>query len=282
MPTAIVLTLKPTHAATVPAFLGRAAHAWFLQEVRQADPAWAAQLHAPDTRKPFTISPLGTPGVRAQGGEVHLPAGHPCYLRLTSISTGLTQRLLADFAPRWVGSTLRLAGAPFKVSAVATTPEAHPAAATPSYAALLAQMRAAPPPEQLTLQFVTPTIFRQSPPPTGLFEDGPYTLPLPLPELVFGSLSRLWEQFAPEPLPEEWDNFVAACVVISRYRLRTELVTFGRGRRGRVGGFKGECRFAIRCAAPRWQRWLGLLADFAPFAGLGWRTTMGLGQVRRR
>ncbi|MCD4738214.1 MAG: hypothetical protein K8R89_03015 [Anaerolineae bacterium] len=121
MPTTIVLTLKPTHVVMVPAFLGRAAHAWFLQEVHQDDPVWAAQLHAPDARKPFTLSPLGTPGVRAPGGEVHLPAGHPCYLRLTSISTGLTQRLLADFAPRWVGSTLRLAGAPFKVSAVATT-----------------------------------------------------------------------------------------------------------------------------------------------------------------
>ena len=61
---------------------------------------------------------------------------------------------------------------------------------------------------------------------------------------------------------------------ISRYRLRTELVTFEQGRRGCVGGFKGQCRFALRCAAPHWQRRLGLLAAFAPFAGLGWRTSI--------
>jgi CRISPR/Cas system endoribonuclease Cas6 (RAMP superfamily) len=70
-------------------------------------------------------------------------------------------------------------------------------------------------------------------------------------------------------------------VVVSRYRLRTELVTFGSGRRGRVGGFVGQCRFAILDAAPRWRRYVSLLAAFAPFAGVGYRTAMGLGQVKR-
>ncbi|MEA3309755.1 MAG: CRISPR system precrRNA processing endoribonuclease RAMP protein Cas6 [Chloroflexota bacterium] len=280
MPTAIVLTLKPTQAATVPAFLGRAAHAWFLQEIADYDTERAQSLHAPQARKPFTLSPLGTPGLRAREGRVALPAGHACYLRLTSLEPELTQQLLATFVPRWEGDTLRLAGVAFRVAQVATTPTAHPAAATCTYAELRDAAAAAPPPQQLTLQFVTPTTFRQSPPRTGRFDVAPYALPLPEPTLVFGSLARAWQQFAPRALPAEWPDFVAACVVLSRYRLHTELVTFGHGRRGKVGGFKGQCRFALRCASPEWQRRLGLLAAWAPFAGLGWRTSMGLGQVR--
>ena len=58
MLTALVLTLKPTATATVPAFLGRAAHAWFLDQMRQTDPQLAQRLLIPDTPKPFTVSPL--------------------------------------------------------------------------------------------------------------------------------------------------------------------------------------------------------------------------------
>jgi len=45
--------------------------------------------------------------------------------------------------------------------------------------------------------------------------------------------------------------------------------------------FVGQCRFALRCADAGWRRRVGLLTSFAPFAGVGWRTTMGLGQVKR-
>lgn len=86
--------------------------------------------------------------------------------------------------------------------------------------------------------------------------------------------------FGPQSLPEELRAFARDCVVVSRYRLRTELVEFGSGRRGRVGGFVGGCRFAIRCPDPDWRRRIGLLAGFAPFASVGWRTAMGLGQVQ--
>jgi len=47
-----------------------------------------------------------------------------------------------------------------------------------------------------------------------------------------------------------------------------------------VGGFGSTCRFAIRGPDAAWRRRIGLLAAFAPFAGVGWRTTMGLGQTR--
>ncbi len=175
---------------------------------------------------------------------------------------------------------MHLSGVPFRVPGVAFTAADHPQAASISYEALIESTNQSPPPDHVTLQFLTPTTFRRSPPPEAPFGDAPYDLPFPLPELAFGGLLSLWNTFAPRPLPRELRAFARDCVVVSRYRLHTELVEFGSGRRGRVGGFVGTCRFAIRCPDTAWQRRIGLLAAFAPFAGVGWRTTMGLGQTQ--
>ena len=281
MLTALVLTLRPDTAATVPAFLGRAAHAWFLDQLHQADPQLAQRLHQPNKLRPFTVSPLSCPSSRQRGDRRRLSPNSPCYLRITSIEDGLSSRLMDTFAPRWTGATMHLTGVPFEVTSVASSRSDHPQADHLSYETLVERIGQAPPPRHTTLRFLTPTVFRRSPPPETPFGDEAYDLPFPEPELLFGGLSSLWNAFAPQPLPDELRTFARDRVVISRYNLRTELVTFSSGRRGRVGGFVGQCRFAILESDTTWQRRIGLLAAFAPFAGVGRRTTMGLGQVKR-
>jgi CRISPR-associated endoribonuclease Cas6 len=281
MLTALVLTLHPTTAATVPAFLGRAAHAWFLDQLHQADPALAQRLHTPNVPRPFTVSPLWCPSARPRRGSMPLSTGQPCFLRLTSLEKPLSTLLLGELAERWRGGKLHLTGVPFRIQQVASSPAGHPQARTIAYGALREEMARRPPPDHVTLRFLTPTTFRRSPPADAPFTDDPYDVPLPLPQVLFGGLLQLWNTFAPQPLPEALGAFARDCVVVSRYALHTELVAFGSGRRGRVGGFVGQCRFAMRCSDTAWRRRIGLLASFAPFAGVGWRTAMGLGQVMR-
>ncbi len=275
----LVLTLTPTTSADVPAFLGRAVHAWFLDQVCQVDAALAQRLHAPNTPKPFTVSPLWCPSSRPRRGSMPLAAGQPCFLRLTSLEPRLSARLLDTLVDRWIGATVRLTGVPLRVTRLASSPAEHPQARCAPYQALEEEVARRAPPNQVTLRFLTPTTFRRSPPADGEFTDAPYDVPLPLPDVLFGGLLRVWNSFAPAPLPEALEGFARDCVVVSRYDLHTELVAFGSGRRGRVGGFVGQCRFALRCSDARWRRRIGMLAGFAPFAGVGWRTTMGLGQV---
>lgn len=280
MLTALVLTLEPTTPATVPAFLGRAAHAWFLDQLQRLDPQLARRLHRPNRARPFTVSPLWCPMVQPQSGPLPIRPTQRCYLRITSIEETLSSRLMNALAPRWCGSMMHLTGVPFEVTSVASSPSEHPQAAHLSYETLAERVARTRPPQHVTLRFLTPTVFRRSPAPEAPFGDDAYSVPLPIPEMLFGGLISLWNSFAPSPLPEELQAFVRDRVVVSRYSLQTELVSFASGRHGRVGGFVGRCRFAILDTRPRWRRYVGLLTAFAPFAGIGYRTAMGLGQVK--
>jgi CRISPR-associated endoribonuclease Cas6 len=282
MLTALVLLLKPASSATVPAFLGRQVHAWFLHQVQQVDPGLAQRLHQPNFPRPFTASPLWCLSSRPRQGSLELCPTDTCCVRITSLVADLSSCLLETLSSQWAGATVEVAGVTFRVRRVASSRRDHPQAAHVSYRALTNRALRDPPPDHVTFRFVTPTTFRRSPPLDGPFGGTAHDLPLPVPELLFGGLLRLWNAFAPRPLPDDLQDFARDCVVVSRYDLHTELVAFGSGRRGRVGGFVGKCRFALRCPDPARRRRIGLLGSFAPFAGAGWRTAMGLGQVQHQ
>jgi CRISPR-associated endoribonuclease Cas6 len=266
-----VLTLTPTRSVTLPANLGRAIHAWFLDWVQGHDAALAEALHAPNQERPFTVSNLWGAGRPAQG-EVALSPERAVSLRLTSfwpeLSNLLASRLLTS-----PPETITLTGAPLRVAGVTADSAAHPWAGQTTFADLVQRhtLSPSPPPSQVALRFASPTVFRSS----GV------NVPLPLPRLVFEGLARRWNAFAPVRLPPEVARFAEECLVISRYRLQTERVVFGEeGERGAYPGFVGTCGYAFRVHDRYWMGLIHLLAAFALYAGVGARTTMGLGQAK--
>ena len=103
---------------------------------------------------------------------------------------------------------------------------------------------------------------------------------LPQPELVFGSLLRRWNALSPVPIHPELRQWFQEALGISEVRrLSTRMLEFGRFREK---GFIGEVVFeALGPWTQEALRGLNALADFAFFAGVGHKTTMGMGQVRR-
>jgi CRISPR-associated endoribonuclease Cas6 len=267
-----VLKLQPEEPATVPANLGRAAHAWFLDRVREADAALAAELHDRQGQRPFTASNLWELW-RERGPEATLSPERTYTLRLTSFSPALSAAVRERVIPA-LPERLTLAEAPLRVVGSTTDPEGHPWAAEASFEGLVQQFTlAADVPRGVGLRFASPTAFRM----TGKKQ----AVPLPLPQLVFGGLLDKWNAFAPIQVHPDVRRFADECLAVSSYRLETRRVAFGPdGRQGVVPGFVGICRYYVEVPDRYWMGLVQLLAGFSLYAGVGLRTTMGLGQAK--
>lgn len=265
-----VISLQPTEPVSTPANLSRAAHAWFLGQVRQADPALAEELHRGQAQRPFTVSNLLPLGWRRRG-EVTLSPEETYALRVTSFSPELSALLRERVIPH-PPEALTLGSAPLQVTGSTTDPALHHWAGEDTFEGLVQRHTLAPRvPPWVSLRFASPTLFRSA----------DKNVPLPLPGLVFGGLLDKWNAFAPIQVHPEVRRFAQECLAISRYRLETLAVAFGGdGGRGAVAGFVGACTYAIQVRDKYWMGLIHLLAAFAFYAGLGRRTTMGLGQAR--
>jgi CRISPR-associated endoribonuclease Cas6 len=200
---------------------------------------------------------------------LHLEPGGAYHVRFTGLTEQVSAHLqaLAEGPP----ATVELDDAPLQVVSATLDPAHHPWAGSTTYEALsapylLARTRPAP---QAEIEFAAPTAFRSA----------GRTLPLPLPELVYGGLAMRWNHFAPVSISEEVRRYAEECLAISRYRLKTVALK-AKGASLQIG-FVGHCRYT---ALNRDRYWLGLvqlLTDYIFFAGVGYQTAAGLGQARR-
>ena len=121
----------------------------------------------------------------------------------------------------------------------------------------------------ITFQFLTPVSFRY-------FQAD---MPLPKPDLIYGSLADKWNQAA-MPLHLEKD-------LVKQIALQCQLVQW-EGKSSRifftpkqgVTGFTGVFTFDLRKLAHSDSQILLLLAQFSVFSGVGRLTGQGMGQAR--
>ena len=262
----LVMTLRPPTDVQVPFTVGRGLHAAFLDLVAQRSEALAAQLHAPERAKPFGISPLYGNWTR-QNGAIVLKKEQSYWFRMTSLEPALSA-LLADLETDTFPE-LTLFEHRLPVRSIAKDRTEHPWAARTSVEELY-QRRVLDdsPPRTLTLEFHSPTTFRSR----------GENFPFPLPRLVFLTLAEKWNRYAPVHLGEDIAEVLAERVLLTRYDIKTRLLEFDRYRQI---GFTGRCTFRVKTQPDEiWNRIPHLLADFAFYAGVGYKTTMGMGQVR--
>jgi len=73
------------------------------------------------------------------------------------------------------------------------------------------------------------------------------------------------------------DELVKSNLLVKRYKLQTELVDFGKYK---IIGCTGRCTYQLDKHMPLFQKkMLHSLAYFAEFAGIGYKTSMGMGDV---
>ncbi|MGH8070594.1 MAG: CRISPR system precrRNA processing endoribonuclease RAMP protein Cas6 [Candidatus Entotheonellia bacterium] len=261
-----IISLQIDRDISLPGLGGEALHGLFFAALRGHANAFAEQLHAVQDDKPFTLSGILTTHPK-RDGHLHIPAHTTTEFRVSLLTDEMIEHTLTTFAGLAATDTpLRLGSGSARVQAIAFQPGTHPAVRSATYPALV---QAASDAARITLHFLSPTSFRA----------GDVQEILPKPERVFGSLFKTWQTFAPITLDHTLTNAFAR-IRVSEYELRTELIAFARYK---VIGFKGRVTFTCpRDLDATTRRMINALADFACFAGVGYKTTMGLGQMHRR
>lgn len=268
MPSALVFLLRPQHAATTHAHLGRAAHAAVLRLIGASSPHLAQQIHDGIGQKPLTVSTVG--GLAARGQTALVDPAQQYRLRVTLLTPEL-ERVAAD----WQAADLPpfdLDGLLWQVEGLARTSDAHAWAGAHTFEELAAPAlgRASAPPRRWELEFVSPVTFRQR----GM------NAPLPTPDLVFGSLLEKWNTCSTVTLPDEVRRYATECLAVSRFDLQSASVP-AKGTGLQVGAV-GVCGYTATVHDRYWMACIDLLAQFAFYSGVGAATTRGLGQTRLR
>lgn len=263
----MVVTVQAETDLILPQHLGRAVHALLLRWVAARDASLARQLHDSEGQKPFTCSTLI--GLKRLPQGRGLPAGAQAWFRLTALRADVANLLLDYQAlpPR----TLELDEQSFRVVQVTSDPQQHPWASSTDIQTLASPYLLAQcvPERTVRLNFSAPTTFRQA----------DNNLPLPLPDLVIGSLADKWNAFSAIALGPELREYARLALVLHRFKLHSGLARLKDG--GLTVGGVGFAEYKALRYDRYWLSLVNLLADYALYAGVGRLTTQGLGQARR-
>jgi CRISPR-associated endoribonuclease Cas6 len=263
----IILELSATITTTIPASMGHQAHALFLDLVKQVDPALSSRLHNEPEYRPFTVSMLG--GVNIRNGKAFLQMGQSYRLRVTLLDGGHLWQSLSVYFLEANPITLRLDKAEFTLTRVLSTSSADIMgwAGYADWQTLAATL----PRRDITMRFASPSAFSMGDRRFALF---------PEPILLWDSLMRSWNRYAPEVLHIDktaMRDFVTRHVTVSDYNLHTTCLYFPKYTQR---GFIGTCSYSIQETTDECAPQLSALAEFARYSGVGYKTTMGMGQTR--
>jgi len=273
-----IIYLTAQQNGHVPATQGRLAHGAFLEIVQQTDPALSQVLHDMNTRKPFTVSPLRRVG-KPKRGKIAIKAGQAVWLRVTllneSLFTSLTQYMLST-SYHW--PNIRLAEITFMITEMRTTPRSHPWA---GYVTTYHLQQTVTGPDwtdanEITLEFTSPTAFSMGRPASL----GRWIELFPTPKILFTSLAQVWQNQLPHGItPDQVREYAEQTVAISKYNMATQVHRYwGNPQKGTTGQVTYELRDKKN---PLLRQTIHLLSELAFYSGVGYKTTMGMGQVRR-
>ena len=265
----LILTLQSDSTALLPHHLGRANYAAVLDHLNRVDPGLGAHVHdGADGPRPLTCSDFF--GARADRQGNHVKPDEAYTLRVTGLTARVSRALHAAFVETLPDQWM-LTGHTFHVTGATCDPQTHEWAGWTTYEELAAAqlLQSGRPDRRVTLRFGSPTAFKS----------GGVQIPIPLPNLVFGSLVERWNAFSPVVLSPEVRRFGEELIAVSRYDLRSLPVAHKHGAL-RIGGV-GEVTYTALGGDRYWHAAMQMLADFALFSGVGVQTATGMGQVRR-
>jgi CRISPR-associated endoribonuclease Cas6 len=274
MPHSLVLNLLPQSPIPPQYLTGRHLHALFLTLVSSVDTTLGDRLHDSSADKAFTLSPLQINSPLLKGGkegsklqyshQQPISVGTPCWWRISLLDDTLFGKLTQLWLNLNPNRPWHLGPADLYITSIQGTPQSiQPWANASSYAQLYEE--ASERNSSINLTFSTPTAFRQ----------GQYDTTLPTRESVFNSLLSRWNKYS----GIEFTQIAIESIFPSFVNIHTEILADSRSK---FIGIIGEVTYKILGEIKPIQiKQLNALADFALYAGVGRKTTMGMGMTRR-
>ncbi len=302
MPYAITIKCYVKSGAKAADVSGYHIHAAFFNILSEGNEQISTKLHSEEGRKAFTVSPLfgksslvagrwsldskslvvgrsslnRNPKTKDQG----LKTGNETWFRVTL----LDDSVFPIFSLRFLGNpnpVIRLGTMELLVREVKVT--GGKGAWWSGFSDYKKLYDTAEPLDEITLQFATPTSFKQ----------GDTNTLFPIPKLAFKGYLEKWNKYSGMALavrqtpslriatsdPEDsLLDKIEDSFILSQYELKT--LPFSDGR-AVIPGFVGTCTFKIKSKDKEFLKAVNLLADFSFFAGTGRKTTNGMGMTRR-
>ena len=300
------LKLRPLERGTLMPFSGELVHAAWLDWIRAAAPDVAHMLHDGNKRRLFTCSSLQIPlplsRIReAERGNVHLPVDPE-----KTYSVRITL-LLGELFPLFYHSLMHFNMTSLEAKkhafmqigkqqflleeVIADSDDRSGWTGFTSFVTLLEKAKTFKlgTVEPLRLEFASLTTFNRSSAKNNAY--GNHYARLPLPQYVFPGLAKRWQELDPPELAsivqqERIAQYIQDDgVVIEDYDLKTHWVSFvNHPQRGFVGTCKYHLRGPDEAATPdaplTIRQQLLLLSQLAFYTGIGYKPSMGMGQVR--
>jgi CRISPR-associated endoribonuclease Cas6 len=250
-------------------------HAAFFDILSQSDEKISKKIHSEEGRKAFTVSPLFYKGSLVFGrwslDKKNLKTKDE---RLTTSEAWFRVTLLDDtvfpvFSLHFLekpNPILKLGKMELLVKEVRVT--GGKGATWSGFSDYKKLYESAEPYDGITLQFATPTSFKQ----------GDTNTLFPIPRLVFKGYLEKWNKYSGIEINDSLLDRIEGSFILSHYNLKT--LPFSDGR-AVVPGFTGISTFKIKDRDKEFLKNVNLLADFSFFAGTGRKTTHGMGMTRK-
>jgi CRISPR-associated endoribonuclease Cas6 len=265
---------------------GRHIHALFLTLVSSVDKELGDRLHGEKANKGFGLSPIqlavsydrnlnkpqlkkaNSQQLKAKSLSWHhqeISPSTPCWWRITLLDEVLFSKLTGLWLNLNPDRAFHLGSADLYITSILGTPQSsQPWSNFATYQQIFD--RASETERNITFHLATPTAFRQ----------GKYDSPLPTRDNVFKSLCDRWNTYSEISISPEIIEYIFP----SRFEIKTEVVK--NYDTHSFIGCVGEIGYRILGdASPETIKQINALADFAMFAGIGRKTTMGMGIARR-
>jgi CRISPR-associated endoribonuclease Cas6 len=259
----ILIKLKTQQKIRILGNGGETLYSLFLNVLNEENKNLAKEIHDLKSEKPVTISPF-LKGVKFSNGYSLISSEEIVTFRITYLKEELLEPIIKGFISLSAKKEpVKLGNGRIFIEKIDMQKSSQ--ANFTSFEEVFSKAKDE---EIIALEFYSPTSFRSR---------GEQKL-FPLPELVFSSLLKKWNAFSEIKIPQEIEKEFKK-IRVTRFRLKTELVNFSKYK---IVGFIGKVVYELPETIDKEnKKIINALSDIAFYSGVGYKTTMGMGQTRR-